>query len=183
MEEKKIGFFKLIADDDRKRLIGALLVTDEMGKPEEFRVTYPVKPSVIQRQLYGEALVPHVGIELCGMPLYTALQHKPVLLVVSHLDFLTMSISGSVVHLERAGETIVLTDAAVALRARQQQVQSASGRFAPMRVTYPLEYSAEQRSLASTRVTDFFAGMDLLEPFDRIDVAIRVLQEQDERFR
>ncbi|MEZ4619252.1 MAG: hypothetical protein R2867_27585 [Caldilineaceae bacterium] len=67
-QEKHIAFYKLIYDSEAKNLLGAILVLDELGKPQEFRVTYPVKPTMIQRQLYGDALVPHVGIELCGKP-------------------------------------------------------------------------------------------------------------------
>jgi hypothetical protein len=92
-------------------------------------------------------------------------------------------ISGSVVYLEKAGSTLVINDASSRSRSSQEQIQSTSGRFDPIRVTYPAIYSPDQHSQAASRVTDLFNGFDLLEPFDRIDVAIRMLKEQDERFR
>jgi len=70
-----IGFYALLSTTDNKGFVGALLITDDLGKPEEFRVTYPVKPTTLQRQLYGDSLIPHIGIELCGKPLYQALRN------------------------------------------------------------------------------------------------------------
>ena len=77
-----IGFYSLVATSDEKGYLGALLVTDDIGKPEEFRVTHPVKPTLLQRQIYGETLIPHIGVSLCGVPLYEALKNKPSLLLV-----------------------------------------------------------------------------------------------------
>jgi hypothetical protein len=185
MEGQTIGFYRLLVDAERKRLIGALLVTDELGKPEEFRVTYPVRPSVIQRQLYGDSLLTHVGVELCGEPLYAALRKKPPILLVSHMELLALasSIPGSVAHVEKVGATLALSEANTVMRARQEQVHSSSGRFEPIRVTYPVSYASEQQENAKQLIIDFFGGIDLLEPFHRIEVAIQVLQEHDEKFR
>jgi hypothetical protein len=186
MDNKKtVGFYKLITDEEHKRMIGALLVTDDLGKPEEFRVTYPVKPTLLQRQLYGASLFPHVGMELCGLPLYETLRSKPALLVVSHPDFLLLSdaINTPVVFLERAGHTLTVSVLGENTRPQQDKFQSATGRFEPIQVTYPITYREDRRGKAAELVIDFFNGIDLLEPFSRIDIAIRVLQEQDERFR
>ncbi|RIK33841.1 MAG: hypothetical protein DCC55_34190 [Chloroflexi bacterium] len=185
MAQKTVGFYTLIADDDLKRMLGALLVLDELGKPEEFRVTFPVKPTLIQRQLYGESLFPHVGVELCGLPLYQALKAKPQLMVVSHLEFLLLGdmVASPLVFLEPAGSTLVVKGTSSNSRSAQKQIESPSGRFEPVRVAYPETYSPERCSQAAALVADFFRAIDLLEPFDRIDVAVQMLQEQDEKFR
>jgi hypothetical protein len=184
MALKTAGFYKLIADEERKRMLGALLVVDELGKPEEFRVTYPVKPSLIQRQIYGDSLFPHVGMELCGLPLHDSLKRRPDLMVVSHPSFLMLgdAIPSPLVYLERAGETLSVKSNNGLGRAADT-VDSTSGIFAPIRVIYPDSYQDAQRAEAATLVVDFFRGLDLLEPFNRIDVSVRVLQEQDEKFR
>jgi hypothetical protein len=183
MAQKIVGFYKLIADAERKRMMGALLVTDELGKPEEFRVTYPVKPTLIQRQLYGESLFPHVGIELCGLPLYKALKARPSLMVVSHAEFLLLGdeIESLLVHIERAGTTLALKS--VGSSTSHQTVDSSSGRFESLRVSYPDSYQQDRRAQAAALVADFFRAIDLVEPFVRIDTAVRILQEQDEKFR
>ena len=48
---------------------GGILVTDEWGKPLEFRCTSPVHPNPVQRTLYGQTLLPHIAVELIGAPL------------------------------------------------------------------------------------------------------------------
>lgn len=184
-QDKRIGFYKLIGDDEFKTMVGALLVLDELGKPEEFRVTYPVKPTMIQRQLYGDSLLPHVGIELCGKPLFDTLKKPPQLLVLSHTRFLALGdlIRTPVVYLERAGESIVVSASNTGDGQNRQKMQSQSGRYDPINVTYPQSYEREQIARTASLVADFFNGIDLLEPFSRINVAIQTLRAQDERFR
>lgn len=184
MTLKTVGFYKLISDEDRRRMLGALLVVDELGKPEEFRVTYPVKPTLIQRQIYGESLFPHVGMELCGLPLHDSLKRMPDLMVVSHPAFLLLgdAITSPLVYLERAGETLTVKSNN-GLGHNAETIDSTSGLFAPISVVYPDSYQPHQRAEAAAIVADFFRAVDLLEPFNRIDVSVRILQEQDEKFR
>lgn len=182
MAQRTVGFYKLIADADHKLMVGALLVTDELGKPEEFRVTFPVKPTLIQRQLYGESLFPHVGMELCGLPLYDALKARPHLMVVSHAEFLFLgeAVESPLVFVERSGTTLVVKGAP---STSHDVIESGSGRFEPLRVRYPDGYKPERRAQTAALVAELFRAVDLMEPFNRIDVAVRILQEQDEKFR
>jgi len=46
-----LAFLSLCETLSRDGYIGAILVTDERGIPQEFRCTYPVKPTMIQRVL------------------------------------------------------------------------------------------------------------------------------------
>lgn len=184
-QEKIVAFYKLLHDSDAKVLIGAILVLDELGKPQEFRVTFPVKPTLIQRQLYGDALIPHVGVDLCGKPLFQALKRTPQLLVISHGILMGMAetVDVPVVHLERAGESLVVNVPAGTGQPTKQKINSLSGRFAPISVSYPPYYDDNARSLTASIAVNFFESIDLLEPFNRINVAIDTLKNQDERFR
>ncbi|MEZ4730223.1 MAG: hypothetical protein R3E79_24095 [Caldilineaceae bacterium] len=185
VQAKRVGFYRLIHDDELKAIIGALLVLNEVGKPEEFRVTLPVKPTLIQRQLYGESLLPHVGIELCGKPLVDMLKTVPDLLVINPIQLLGLAeaITVPTVYVERAGESFVVNVPSATEGAKKQKVQSASGRFEPLSVSYPTTYNQADCASAATLVSDFFTAIDLLEPFNRITIAIQTLRTQDERFR
>jgi len=46
-----IAFFTVEQTQDKKGFLGAILVTNDIGTPEEFRVTYPVRPNILQTQL------------------------------------------------------------------------------------------------------------------------------------
>jgi hypothetical protein len=186
MAVERVGFFKLVSDTDDKAMLGALLVTDLLGKPEEFRVTYPVKPTSLQRQLYGAALWGHVGIELCGAPLFKSLKAKPELLVVGHTDFVALeNVAGAshVFFLDKAGETIRVAGAGNPDRAGLEKVKSANNRFSPLRVHYPVSYSIERIRSVYQNIVDLYSTIDLLEPFQRIDVAVKMLRDGDDRFR
>lgn len=180
-----IGFFDLRPTIDEKGFIGALLVTDELGKPEEFRVTYPVKPTNLQRQLYGQSLLPHVGIELCGKPLHQSLRSKPEIIVLRDPQFLNLSqhINARVICLERMAEKMVISSEGADNAERKSTITPPTSRFEPVAVSHPDSYDDDLRTALQAVILRFFRGFDIVEPFDRIAVAIKMLAEQDEKFR
>lgn len=182
---ERIGFYDLRPTLDEKGFMGALLVTDELGKPEEFRVTYPVKPSNLQRQLYGQSLLPHIGVELCGKPLFQSLRTKPEIIVLRDPLFLDLAhhVKTQVVCLERMAEKLVISADGSDESAKKATISSPSARFEPVSVTYPDSFDDDQRNALQATILRFFRGFDVVEPFDRIAVAIKMLSEQDEKFR
>lgn len=180
-----VAFYLLTKTMDEQGYIGAVLVTDEVGTPQEFRVTMPVKPSALQRQLYGESLIPHIGIDLCGKPLLKALNRKPHLLLVNRLLLLAIAdtVSYSVAFIERVGESMRVTTEDGTTAGKLYKLQTPSNRFQPLSVTYPSSNTEKSTEEAHQRLEYFFKGVDLLEPFQRIDVALKALAESDARFR
>jgi hypothetical protein len=180
-----IGFYALLPSQDAKGHLGALLVTDDLGKPVEFRVTYPVKPTLLQRQLYGDSLLPHIGIELCGKPLYQALKGKPGLVLVSDAQLLPLAdgIPALVAHVQRFGETLAVAAPTQAGLKPALKLQTSSGRFQPLTLICPVNYDDKRQQEAQSQINRFFASIDLLEPFARIDAAAKALAAQDEKFR
>jgi hypothetical protein len=181
--EENVAFFSLEPTKDKKGVIGAILVTDDLGMPQEFRVTYPVKPTNLQKRLYGESLLVHIGVTLCGEPLYNALRHKPELLLVSRDKFLILAnrIDTEVAHLKRAGEAILVGDDEEEIISKK--MSSKSGRYKPINVHFPLDIDDDREEKITSLIEKYFQGIDLLEPFERIKSALDALSEQDERFR
>ena len=68
-----LAFFAVRRTLDDIGYVGAVLVTDSQGIPKEFRCTHPIKPSTVQKALFGGNLEPHIDIDLCGKPLMEAL--------------------------------------------------------------------------------------------------------------
>lgn len=180
-----IGFLKLQLTHDKKGILTALLVTDDMGIPQEFRVTFPVRPTPLQGRLYGQSLIPHIGVELCGKPLFAATDNKPAVLLVSDPRFLPLgdAVPCSVAFIQRLGDTLRVSVDSEGDTPEPRKLQSVSGRFQPLAVDYPHSYDGSQMAEANQLLGRFFQGFDLLEPFDRIGVALDALSEQDERFR
>jgi len=181
MHDEKLGYYALTETPNSKGYIGSLLVVDKKGKPEEFRVTYPVRPTMIQRQLYGDSLLPHIGIELCGYPLFRALDNKPDILFVDDPAFLNLEsdISASVIyavpentsaHLVDEGDTTAI-------------VRSPTGLYDPIAIRYPNTYTQPQHEQIERVLERLFLGLNLIEPFQRIDAALAALQANNEKFR
>ena len=73
----KVAFLGYLQFDNGASYRGAILVTDDCGKPLEFRCTAPVKPTAVQRTLYGSTLTPHLLVALIAKPLMDALNEEP----------------------------------------------------------------------------------------------------------
>lgn len=179
-----LGFYTLNETQDGDGYLGAILITDDRGRPLEFRVTHPVKPSAFQRPLYGDALEPYIGVELCGERLLTGLDHEIDLLIVSQRYLLDIreAVSCPVMYLERAGDAIEVESNAGDSRAwATGRVTSASGRFQPVAVTVLGEWEQDlERGRAM--LEEAFGRMDLLEPFERMSRALELLAKEDQRF-
>ena len=80
---KTIGFLGFKEFENSNAYRGAILVTDILGKPIEFRCTAPVRPSPLQRTLYGSSLIPHILAELIGLPLLSSINEKPEIILVA----------------------------------------------------------------------------------------------------
>lgn len=182
--ETCVGFYSLNETQDSDGYLATILMTDVRGRPLEFRVTHPVKPSAFQRPLYGDALEPYIGVELCGERLLTHLDHEPELLVVSHRYLLEVRklVPCPVTYLERAGDAIEVDSHGGSSRAwAAKSIASPSGRFQPVAVAVPRDWE-EDLDRARPVLEESFGHMDLLEPFDRITRALELLAKEDHRF-
>lgn len=180
-----IGYLSLLKTLTGDGYLGAILVTDGLGTPLEFRCTHSVKPTAIQKPLYGNALEPYVGVRLCGVPLIQALENKPKLVVVQegYLLGVRPEIECPAIHVRLAGEAIEVTTAGSESKApRSQRIDSPSGRFQPV-VLAVNEHFPDDLAAASQIAGEVFLNVDILEPFARVAKAIEVLAKQDPKFQ
>lgn len=89
-EEKTISFLDLANFEDGGALRGGCLVTDGKTRPMEFRVSSPIRPTSLQKILYGDTLHEHICNDLVGMPMLTALESEPDLILVRDAEFLKL---------------------------------------------------------------------------------------------
>ena len=176
-----IGFLTLEQTKQKDGYIGAILITDNRGVPVDFRATHPVKPSAVQKTLYGDALEPYVALELCGKPLLQAVRTKPDLLIVNRPDLLDVHLNTKcpVALLRRAGETF---EVQAGNRPAGSRIHSPSGRFQPLAMDLPPGEIADQDRIQQV-VEAAFNHVDLLEPFERIAKSLDVLATQDHTFQ
>lgn len=180
-----LAFFALYETLSHDGYLGSILVTDLQGTPQEFRCTHPVKPTTIQKPLYGDALEPYIGVNLCGVPLLKSVQNLPSVVIV-HKEFLLdvrKAISCPVIYIRRAGEAIDLSssdDPKTTLK--RERIDCPTGRFQPIIFTPHPDFN-DDITIAGEVLGKIFNYLDPLEPFDRMAKAIEVLSKQDKRFQ
>lgn len=176
-----IGFFSVEPTNDKKGYLGAILVLDDKGIPQEFRVTQAIKPTTIQKQLYGKSLPEYIGVTLCGKPLYNILRLKPVAIIVNQKELVELGseIDSFLVNIRSIDETLVINNGVEKV---SEKIVSLNNEFKPLSSTFPRIYNEEKILECIKLVTKFTYTIDLLEPFNRIRVALDTLSGQDTRF-
>lgn len=179
-----LAYLSLEETSNKDGYVGALLVTDLQSIPVEFRCTHPVKPSAIQKPLYGDSLQPFIGTELCGKPLLNSIQNKPSCLFVNSEFLLNLrsDISIPTLFVRPASEVIEVESGQQSSKALPKiKLESPTGKFQAVTLfwhpNYEDDYEKMQSFLGATLIS-----LDILEPFSRIKKSVEVLALQDKRF-
>jgi len=180
-----LGFLTLQETLNKDGYIGSIMITDIRGVPQEFRCTHPVKPTVIQKPLYGDTLEPYIGVNLCGIPLIRSVDIKPSLIVVNKEFLLDVRTTNSppIVLVRRAGEVIEInTSDTTESKLKRERLDSLTGRFQPIVFTSHPDF-ANDMEIARHIFEETFSYFDPIEPFDRISKAMGILAKQDSKFQ
>ncbi len=89
-EEHTIAFLDLATFEDGAAIRGGCLITDSLTRPLEFWVSGVVRPSSIQKILYGDTMHEYICTDLVGIPLLKSLESSPDLILVRDAEFLKL---------------------------------------------------------------------------------------------
>ncbi len=172
-----IGFLGYREFDDGVAYRGAILVTDEWSKPLEFRCTAPVRPTQLQRTLYGKSLLPHVLTELIGAPLISSVREKPQLILIADEAYFDVrhKVSAPVIRVARPSGAKAKQDDQP--KSKSLLLQSASGKFAQVEIEAHWKFAADFDSSAE-RLRDLFGRWDLTEPFQRLAEGLQYVHDE-----
>jgi hypothetical protein len=178
-QQARLAFLGYMEFDNASAYRGAILVTDEWGKPLEFRCTAPVKPNAVQRTLYGQTLMPHILVELIGLPLLQAVQEKPEVVIIREDLFfdLRRKADTPVVRVRRQGSDVKVQGDDEADKPKAVVIASESERFETI-VMEPHWQFAGDTDFCQERIRELFARWDLLEPFDRVSKGLEYVHQQ-----
>jgi hypothetical protein len=178
-----IAFIDLLPTKVGTGFIGAVLVTDFHGVPVEFRCTHPVKPTEIQKQLYGSTLERYIGVELCGKPLLKSLENRPKLAFVKSEPLLGVRDANSppLLFLRRAGEVLRIESPGTGA-ITEMKVDSKNASVQSIVVKVSGDFPDDLHD-AKDLVEEILENVDAVEPFERIAKAIEALSKQDTRFQ
>lgn len=172
-----IGFLGFREFDDGEAYRGAILVTDESSKPLEFRCTAPVRPTQLQRTLYGKSLLPHVLTELIGAPLISSVREKPQLILIADEAYFDVrhKVSAPVFRVARPTDSKAKQDDQPQFKSLL--LQSASGKFAQIEIEAHWQFAADIES-SGERLRDLFGRWDLIEPFQRLAEGLQYIHDE-----
>jgi hypothetical protein len=88
--ERFLAFLDLAPFEDGAAIRGGCLVTDALTRPVEFRVSGAIRPTSLQKVLYGDMLLEYICNELIGLPMLQSLEHKPEIVMVREAEFLKL---------------------------------------------------------------------------------------------
>jgi len=183
-QDKLLGFLNLYETANKDGYLGAMLITDLQGIPQEFRCTYPVKPTSVQKSLYGDTLVPYIGVHLCGIPLIKTVKSLPSLIIVPQVYLLEVrpGIDFPVVLVQRAGDVIeVETPIDKKPIIERERLECPTKKFQPI-IFAPHPHFYDDRAVSREILGQIFGYLDPLEPFERMSKALHILSKQDQRF-
>jgi len=172
-----IGFPGYREFEDGEAYRGAILVTDEWGKPLEFRCTAPVRPTKLQRTLYGKSLLPHILTELIGAPLVSSVREKPQLILIADEAYFDVrhKVSAPVIRVTRPGNPKAKQENQS--KSKSLLLQSASGKFAQVEIEAHWKFAADLDS-SGERLRDLFGRWDLTEPFQRLAEGLQYVHDE-----
>jgi hypothetical protein len=167
-QKLRFAFLDIGLFDNNTAFRGALLITDVDTKPHEFRITGPIRPSSLQRILYGSTLEEYVRVDLICVPLINASKEKPSLILVSTPILLQVrpKVSSPVVLLRQNVSTAPGTSSELNKTAKR-----------PFTITSHHDFLNEADS-AQALLESIMQTHDLLEPFERIKIALNEAHQQ-----
>lgn len=154
---------------------GALLATDNNTTPLEFRCTNAIKPTQLQKTLYGDILDEHILVELIAKPLFDAATQKPCIVIITDALLLNFrkKVSIPVVLLEKESEFNIPEEDQT-----RRVISSETGKYEPIVMTVHENY-LDDRKIAAELLSDTFSKRSLLEPFERIEIALNEVHTRD----
>lgn len=184
MEKTKqfLGYLTIETKDHYFR--GAALVTDARGIPADFRYTEPVRPTRLERILYGGALDIYLREEIILENLLNAVEIKPSLWLVEEKDLIH-----PVQRQSKLPVMAITTSGRSPMEQRGQLEPTAEqGVFlfqadnisAPLRLIVSDENASKISQLAETLVAAA-EEMELMEPFSRITRAFDAIAEAESK--
>ncbi len=155
---------------------GAVLVTDSESKPAEFRCTNTIRPTSLQKVLYGGILDQHLLVDLISVPLLRAISSRISLVVVREPMLLETRarVETPLVLLQSQAES---ASTGGNVRVDDALIHSETGKFEPLVLAVKEEYS-DDAAVARTLLQLVGKRCSPLEPFDRLQLALEQVHAQ-----
>jgi len=142
--------------DAASGFIGALLITDARARPLHFAYVTPIRPTTMQRILYGATLAEHVKIDVIAMTLMQGVPVVPTVLFVDAPDLISVR---------------RVVDLPTALLTRNTEPQPGTSSLSTLK--YDTGTNHEDQEVIGQVLAELEPWIDLVEPFTRLREAMK----------
>lgn len=178
MDNGRIGFLDVAGFDNGTTIRGAVLVTNSATDPVEFRCTSAVRPTEVQKLLWGRRMSGHIASQLIGKPLLEAITNPVVVVIVKAPEFLELRplIRVPLIQILRHEELNLASPLSLP-EGDGDMIESAGGRLEPLVRKIHRDFVEDWNSVRAL-LTETFRSHSLLEPFERIKNALEMIQKE-----
>jgi hypothetical protein len=171
--KRQAGYFSHMRFDERHT--GAILVTNQIGVPLEFKYTEPVLVTRLHRILYGSSLERYLHETVIRDRLARDLRSEPEFFIAPYeeREFIGPMASREMIAIQRlnAGQNET-TGPFTRVREREAIIEIEEG--TQLRLAFSSADEALQ-NYAATWLQELGRTMDVLEPLERLSTALRTL--------
>jgi hypothetical protein len=179
MDELRMVFLDAREFEGGAAVRGGALVTDVTTEPLEFRCTSPVRPTLLQKTLWGGRLADHIASQLIGKPLIDALSNSPSIVIVRRAEFVELRglLRCPLVQLLKNEELAKASP--LSLDSQGDDVLGMNnGHFEPVIIKVHRKHP-DDLEVVRGLLAESAGSHNLLEPFHRIENALDLIQQQE----
>jgi hypothetical protein len=148
--------YLVCATDAAGGFVGAILLTDNRARPLHFSFVQPVKPTKMQRILYGSTLDEHIKIDVIAQKLWQGLPNPPDVLFVDAPELIL-------------ARRVTRVPTAFIAKAPESETNSSSLSI----LRYDIGPHKKDEGLVGEIIVALEGTCNLLEPFTRIREALK----------
>jgi hypothetical protein len=177
MAANTLGFFSCMSSNGR--YVGAIMITDAEGIPQEFKYTEPVKPTRLQTILYGGSLEKYIKHEVIRGKLIKSVSKKPEIIFANNSDPTMMGkydgLSIVLIHrarikdLEEVGQVKQPKENELIIKDHESRD--------PLRIICAPDDVANLQKI-SEMAMEIKYKLDIIEPLERVDTALDAILKE-----
>lgn len=177
MAVNTFGFFSCLSSGGR--YVGAIMITDADGIPQEFKYTEPVKPTRLQTILYGGSLEKYIKHEVIRGKLIKSVSKKPEIIFANTSDPTMMGkcegLSIVLIHRARVQD---LDEVGQVKQPKENEliIKDHESRD-PLRIICAPEDAAMLQKIGEMAL-EIKYKLDLIEPLERVETALDAILKE-----
>ncbi|HOO32016.1 MAG TPA: hypothetical protein PK466_03135 [Thermotogota bacterium] len=163
-----IGYMMVTRMDENKYL-GGIMITDPYAIPVEFKYSEPIKPTGLQKILYGNSIEKYLMVDVIAKKLLQNIQEKPKYILLDDSRLLD---------LQGKAPTIYITNSSMGDEGASERVREELQKET-LNTGYTIIFNGTLMSEDIKLLERISDEIDILEPFHRLKEALKYVCSEE----